>query len=232
MCTVALTVASALGQVWQGYTAKQAADAQAAAAEQNARISEARAHDAVTRGGIKEAGMRRALRRMLGTQSTNAAAAGISSNSGSLSDARLSSIDAMERDIDVNEMNAQRERWGHQVQAVNYENQASAARASGKNAMTAGILGGVATLGTLVAPKVDEWFSKGVGGGLYTEHATAGLNASQQAGNLTSSAADIFPQSEFAKYGYTPFDPSSFGAGAVGFSKGKAVRKMPVWGAF
>lgn len=171
MCTVALTIASALGSIWQGYTQKQAADAQAQAMEINAKIADQQAHDAVVRGGLEEQKMRRQLRLMLGQQTANVGASGVLADNGSALDARLSSVDAMERDIDINEANAQRERWGHQVEAVNYRNQASAAKASGRNAMTAGIFGAGSTMLGLVAPKVDNWWSKGAKVGTGTDAA-------------------------------------------------------------
>lgn len=223
MCTVALTVASALGSIWQGYTQKQYADAQAAAAEQNARIATQQGHDAVTIGGVREGGMRRQLRQLIGKQMATAAASGVNVNSGSVTDARLSSIDAMERDIDINEMNAQRAKWGYDVQAVNYMNQASAARAAGSNAMTAGIIGAGTSLLSLAAPKIDEWFGKGIasdGAGLYTENSMKNLAESQAGGMVgTNTAATIHPQSELTKYGYTPFAESSYAAGLDAFTE-------------
>lgn len=227
MCTVALTIASALGSLYQGYTQQQAANAQAAAAEQNARIASQQAHDAVTRGGIQEGKMRRDLRKLLGKQAANAGASGVTLNSGSITDARLSSIDAMERDIDVNEMNAQRERWGYDVQAVNYMNQASAARAAGSNAWTAGVIGAGTSLLSLVAPKVDDWFSKGVstGDAYYAERATYGLNSMQDAGKF-GAGVDIFdPVREGAVSNWkTPvsqnFTPEAFGLSSASFGAG------------
>lgn len=206
MCTVALTIASALGSVWQGYAAKQSADAQAAVAEQNARIATQQGHDAVTRGGVEEGKMRRQLRKLIGKQFANAGASGIAVDSGSITDARLSSIDAMERDIDVNEMNAQRQRWGFDVQAVNYQNEASAARAAGNNAFTAGLIGGATSLLSLATPKIDEWFSKGVNTGeaSYSYAANAGLARQQAMGNIgNNTASDIFSA-------YTPVADKTF----------------------
>lgn len=234
MCTVALTVASALGSVYQGYAAKQAANAQAAAAEQNANIARQQAHDAVTIGGVREGQMRRSLRQLIGRQMAAAGASGVSVNSGSITDARLSSIDAMERDIDVNEMNAQRARWGHEVEAINYLNQASAARAAGSNAMTAGIIGAGTSLLSLAAPKIDEWFKGGVGasGGLYTANSNANLAENHASGIIgTNTAQTIWPgKTEFEKYGYAPYDTSSFGAGMLGVSGGEMPMRATIPG--
>lgn len=191
-------------------------------------------HDAVLRGGYKETLMRRDLRKMLGKQTTGAAAAGILADSGSVADARLSSMDAAENDININEMNAQRERWGFQVQATNYMNQASAARASGRNAMTAGVIGAGTTLLSLVTPKIDEWMGGNAAGadGLYTQNSNTGLNnAYNTTDKLFYTAADIHPNK--GGWGrFTPYadsidpssfglDASSFGAGLEGFSGGK-----------
>lgn len=171
--------------------------------------------------------MRRDLRKLLGRQAVNAAASGVTLNSGSVIDSRLSSIDAMERDIDVNEMNAQRERWGYDVQAVNYMNQASAARAAGSNAMTAGMIGAGTSLLSLVAPKVDDWFSKGVstGDAYYAERATYGMDSMQNAGKF-GAGVDIFdPVREGALSNWrTPvsqsFTPEAFGLSSASFGAG------------
>lgn len=161
MCTAVLTVASAIGSVMQGAAQRSAANAQAGAAEQNARIADAQAADSVLRGGAEEARFRRRLGGLVGSQNATAAASGLSSDSGSLSDARRSSLGEAERDIAINEQNTQRERWSHLVEAQNQRNAASAARAAGKNAFTAGLIGAGTSLVSLAAPTVDT-----IGGGI------------------------------------------------------------------
>jgi hypothetical protein len=47
---------------------------------------------------------------------------------------------------------AAREAWGHQVQALNHRNAASAARAAGRNAMTGAWIGAGASLLTAASP--------------------------------------------------------------------------------
>ena len=61
-----------------------------------------------------------------------------------------------EQDVSVLRMNAARESWGYQVQGTNYRNQASAARASGKNAMLGGFMGAGASLLSLAAPTASS----------------------------------------------------------------------------
>ena len=154
MCTMLAAAVSAAGTVMQGMAANNAAKAQAAAAEQNARISEAQAHDAIERGGEEETRLRRQMAQMRGNARAQAAASGIDADSGSLLDVRNASISEGERDAAAIRYNAARERWGYQMQAGNYRNEASAARAAGRNALFSSIIGAGTTLGTAAW---DQW---------------------------------------------------------------------------
>ncbi len=132
MCTAIIT---AVGAVMQGIAASKAAKAQAATAEQNARIADARAHDAIERGGIEEYRHRRQMALQQGAQRAMLAASGVVTDSGSALEVQDASMREGEYDAAVIRFNSARERWGHQVQAVQYRNEASAARAAGKNAL-------------------------------------------------------------------------------------------------
>lgn len=177
----------------QGRAQQQAANAQATAAETNARIAEQSATDAVKRGGAEELRMRRRLRGLIGSQNTAAAASGISLDSGSLTDVRLSSMDEAERDIAINEQNTQRERWGYQMEATNYRNAASAARASGKNAFTGGLIGAGTSLVSLATPTVDT-----IGNGITVDATPAAFQGDVALGP----SRDVFDALNVA--GYTP----------------------------
>ncbi|GHV28258.1 hypothetical protein FACS1894167_04810 [Synergistales bacterium] len=176
MCTVIATVLGAAASVMQGMAGQQAANAQAASMENNAKIAEQNAalagkqgEDAAKRAGIDELRARRDMAMLRGSQRAAFAAAGLDTDSGSAFDAQMSSLSEGEKDIAINQFNAQREKWGHDVEAVNFMNsaadmraQAGAARAQGRNAFTSGLIGGAAGLVSLAAPKIDAVGSKGV----------------------------------------------------------------------
>jgi hypothetical protein len=143
---------SAAGSLIQGNAQRAAANAEAAAAEQNARLADEQARDAVRRGGYEELKLRRQASMLQGTQRAQAAAAGVDVASGSALDAQIASLSEGEQDAAVIRFNAQREAWGYGVQATNYRNAARAAKASGRNAMTAGILGAGTSLLTAAQP--------------------------------------------------------------------------------
>lgn len=207
MCTIVLAAASALGSIYQGYAQQQAADAQAAAYEQNAKIAERQATDAVVRGGQEENTMRRRYRGLMARQRAATAASGIAAESGSVIDASLSSREEFERDVDINEQNAQRERWGHLVDAVNQRNAAEAARAQGRNAFTAGLIGGATSILSAAAPSIDKWWTGGVaaesGGASYSwaaNESMTGLQAERAAtGSYGTVAGNIFDQTPWWK---------------------------------
>jgi hypothetical protein len=155
-------VLGAVGSLYQGYAANQAAKAQASAAlqagEANARLAEAQATDAVKRGGEREEAMRRQLSMLRGRQAAQAAAMGVEADSGSALDIRDASMLEGERDVSTNALNHAREAWGYGVQAANYRSQAAAeaaaARAQGRSAMIGGMFGAASSLLSLAAPTV------------------------------------------------------------------------------
>jgi hypothetical protein len=163
MCTVAgaLGALGAAGSLYQGVAARSAARAQAAADEQNARLADEQAKDAVRRGSYEEVKLRRSMSLLEGGQRAALAASGVDVDSGSALDVQEASRLEGERDAAVLRMNAQREAWGYQAQAVNYRNAASAARASGRNAMTGAVIGAGTSLLTAASP----YFGAGAGTG-------------------------------------------------------------------
>ena len=148
MCTLLAAAVGATGTVMQGMAANSAAKAQAQAAEQNAKIAEAQGHDAIERGADDELRLRRQAAIRRGNARAQAAASGIDADSGSMTDLLNSDISEQERDAAAIRYNAARERWGYQTQAQNYRNEASAARASGRNALFGSIIGAGTQLGT------------------------------------------------------------------------------------
>jgi hypothetical protein len=130
----------------QGMAANSAAKAQARAEQQNARLVELQGEDAVRRGGREEEKFRRQLAIHQGQQRAVLAASGVDIDSGSAAELQEASLMEGEEDAAVIRLNAQREKWGFDMQALNHRNAASAARSAGKNAMTAGIVGGATSL--------------------------------------------------------------------------------------
>jgi len=136
--------------------AQSAARAQAAAEEQNARISDEQAKDAIRRGGYEELKHRRQMSILQGSQRAALAASGVSVDSGSALDIQEAGIREGEQDASVIRINAAREAWGYQVQAVNHRNAASAARASGQNAMFSAGIGAATSLLGVTTPSVGN----------------------------------------------------------------------------
>jgi hypothetical protein len=161
MCTAAIAIASAAMSVMQGAAARSQANAQAAAAEQNANIARMQATDAVKRGGMEEMRIRRDAALLRGRQRVIAAASRLDPDTGSMFDVQNSSMNQAALDITINEANAQREKWAHDVEAVNFMNQASAARAAGNNAFAGGLVNAGTGLMALATPSVDS-IGKGI----------------------------------------------------------------------
>jgi hypothetical protein len=138
---MALGAVSAYGTLMQGQAASSAANAQAAAEEQNARIADEQARDSMRRGAYDELKLRRQMSILQGQQRSALAASGVEVDTGSPLELQEASRREGDQDAAVIRFNAEREAWGHQVQAVNSRNAASAASASGRNAMTGALIG-------------------------------------------------------------------------------------------
>jgi hypothetical protein len=152
MCFAIPAILGAVSSIAGGAAANASAKAQAAAMNQNARIAERQSSDAHIRGGLEELAIKRRMSVLNGAQRAQAAASGVDVNSGSMLDVQNASTREGSMDVALNEMNHAREAWGYDVQASNYRNQASVARAEGRNAFTAGLIGGGASLLSLATP--------------------------------------------------------------------------------
>jgi hypothetical protein len=104
-------------------------------------MADEQARDAIRRGAYDELRQRRQNSILQGEQRAALAASGVEIDSGSGLEIQEASAREGEQDAAVIRFNAEREAWGYGVQATNYRNAASAARAQGRNAMTAGIIG-------------------------------------------------------------------------------------------
>lgn len=150
MCTATLALGGLMAgaglyqNVAQSRAIKAQGEAQASAMERNAEMAQYQAHDAIERGGLKELRLRRALAQNLGNQRVQAAASGIDTDSGSVQDARDTTISEGEHDAEAIRFNAARERWGYNTQAANLQTQANytraASRANARNILTGGVV--------------------------------------------------------------------------------------------
>lgn len=131
-----------------GKAQEAAYKANAAVKEQNARVEEAQADEALARGARKEHQFRQQAEQQAAAQESALAASG-ATLSGSALQAMGDTRIGIEEDVTAMQYGTAQERWSHQVQAVDFRNQARADRAAAKNARTAGLIGmGTSLLGS------------------------------------------------------------------------------------
>lgn len=160
MCepTTALVAASLALSGVQAYSQYQNGKYESEVASQNADIATSQANDAINRGNIEASQRRRQTSQALGSQAALMGATGTDISTGGALDifgdtAQFGALDAL---TTVN--NAQREAYGFQTQAVNYESQASAARSQGNfGAMT-----------TLLTAPIDAYGAYKISGGSWS----------------------------------------------------------------
>lgn len=131
------TGVSVMGAMQQGKAAQAQAKYQAAVSENNAATARMQAADALERGKIEEQQHRTKVTRLLGEQRANIAASGFELGDMTSQDifgdtAALGELDALNI-----RNNAKREAWGYEVQAGNFNADASLSRMSGRNSRTA-----------------------------------------------------------------------------------------------
>ena len=149
MCLPALTIASglfsAVGSVMQGRAQAQAYEAQARVAQQNARLATLQGIQELKKGAREEERFRKQARQFQGTQRARLAASG-SQLSGSLLNVLSDTSSGIEQDATAIRFNTLQSKYSRDVQALNFRNEANAARANASNAKTAGIFGGIGAL--------------------------------------------------------------------------------------
>lgn len=161
MCDpISLTVAST---AMQAYSGKKAADAQADVATQNAKLARDQANAVEERKAQQLAELQLQKQRTMGTQRVAMAGSGVDSSFGSGIDILSSTAYLAQQDMNNTEVNAANEKWGYQAQAANYDAQAGAARAAGKNNAIGTVLAGagkVASMGSAAkaAPASQDTF--------------------------------------------------------------------------
>jgi hypothetical protein len=120
----------------QAYSQNRQAKYESAVADQNADIAQQQAEDSINRGNAQAEQVRRQNRQAAGTQAATMGATGADLSTGGALDifgdtAQFGTLDAL-----TTVSNAQREAYGLQVQGMNYQSQAQAARSSGRAQVT------------------------------------------------------------------------------------------------
>ncbi|MDT8902183.1 hypothetical protein [Anaeroselena agilis] len=162
------------GTVAQMRAVKSQAEAQARAKEyeaqmleRNAQMVDRQATDAVERGAVEEGKVRKYGADVKAAQRAAIGANGLLA-SGSALDILAGTNEEIELDAATVRANAQRERWGFDVQAGDLRNQAKLARYGAQSARAAGSWGAMTTLiggATSVANKWYEMKKAGAKGG-------------------------------------------------------------------
>ena len=143
--------------VMTGMAAKESAEAQAKAMEYNAQIEESKAAIAAERAAQEERKLRIRGKLVKGTQRAAFGAAGLDPNVGSPLDVLLDTQWAIEQDAATIRYNAMLDQWGYGSRAQIARYQADVARSTGKQDMTAGVIGGLTHLGTATSRFSDRW---------------------------------------------------------------------------
>ena len=131
---------SAAGSIAQANAQAKAYEQQAKIAQQNARLAELQGVRELEKGAREEQRFRRQARQFQSTQRSQLAASGsqlAGSNANVLADTAM----GIEQDATLLRFNTLQSKYERDVQAVNFRNEASAARANASNAKTAGIFG-------------------------------------------------------------------------------------------
>jgi hypothetical protein len=155
-----------VGGLFSANAQKEAGNAQAAtyfeqarAADLNAAAAGELSRDAVIRGGLEERNLRQQGGQLLGSQKAAYGASGIDSATGSAAQVADASRLALEEDVAAIRLNAQREAWGSQIDALNYKSQARAYRNAAKAAKKSGGQAGMGTMLTTASSVASKWSS-------------------------------------------------------------------------
>lgn len=165
LLTAVGTAVSTVGAIQQGRAAAAAATAQANAADQNAKISAKQAELAAQNGAREEREMRQRGAAIIGAQKAGYGASGLDIGAGSPLDILTDTRYQNELDSLNVRRNAANQVWGYQAEQTNYLNQASAARASARNARSTANLMAVGNLLT-GATTLSSQYSKAKSAGV------------------------------------------------------------------
>ena len=144
----AMIIGGALGAVssiYQGESQARAYRAQAQAAEGNRRTSELLAREALQEGAREEKQFRRQARQFAASQEAALAGSG-AQMSGSALNVTADTAMGIEEDAAMIRYNTLKNKWGYDVQAVNFANEARSARSAARGARTAGLFGAATSI--------------------------------------------------------------------------------------
>lgn len=136
---------SAAGAVMQGNAQAKAAEAQARVAENNRKAAENAASEAGREGAREMTRFKKNAAQFAASQESQLAASGVAPG-GSAAAVMADTAMGIEQDAETIRFNALKKRWGYQVEATNYANEAGAARATARNARVAGYMGAATSL--------------------------------------------------------------------------------------
>ena len=143
--TIVSGVLGTVGAITQSSAAASAANANAAASEQNARLAALQGEDATRRGAMEEARLRARGAQIAGRQSAMIGASGLTTG-GSFADIAADTAMGIELDANALRYSTAKEKWGFDVQATDFMNQASQSRAQAKNARRMGLFGAASSI--------------------------------------------------------------------------------------
>lgn len=146
MLMIGSTVMGAAGAIQQGKAAQASANYNAKVADMNAKIAERQARDAVERGQQEEQQQRMKTSQVIGQQRAALAANGVDLAFGSPLDVLVDTATMGELDALTIRANTYREERDIRQQGLNSTAQASAFRAEGANARTAGNMNAFGTI--------------------------------------------------------------------------------------
>lgn len=133
MCNPALIMvgASVLGGAMQGSAQREAANADARAAETNAVIADIQAEQAKQIGNIEETRVLQNTRRVLGAQRAAFGAGNVDPSSGTALDLQTEAAAEGQKEAEIARTNAMRQAWGYQTEATQLRQGAKVARRTG-----------------------------------------------------------------------------------------------------
>ena len=124
---------------------RQMAEAQAQAYEAEAAISDINADISLQQGGVAVSRGADALRRLkqtgaayIGSAKAVASANGLATTEGSAADVIEDTAAQLALDVEALRLNTKREKWGYDVQSINYRNMAAMQRVAGENTRRGG----------------------------------------------------------------------------------------------
>ncbi len=146
VAAIGAAVISAGGQIYSGMAANAQGKYEQQVANQNAALEERSQRDAISRQETEQTRHYRRLSQALGEARLRNSAAGLDIGFGSAADLETDIALIGYEDSATLAENANKEIMGYDINAANFRNQGTAARARGRSAQTAGFIGAAGTL--------------------------------------------------------------------------------------